>query len=310
MDYLILNKTAALKYGINVSIILNDFAYWDNINKSNKSEHHNRDGKYWIYYSCKALAEHLGMIDPETGEFEYVVTPRQVQTALDKMIAEGLIVVAEKNYNRSKFDQTKWYSITEKGLSFFVTSIQQNVKSTFNKNDTPIQQNVKPIPNDNHKDNPNNNHFSTAPAHGNINATPVPDNRTRPDFKINIPDNVRQLAWDGWLQIITEHELEFTQKELAALKAFAYSRPKMQPYEVRATLTMIYGWAVDDALDVADALTRSLNTRTVVQAVMRKESDAKGQRIYDINQLNWIREQKIKQEKLEQTKNGAKNEME
>lgn len=298
MDYLILNKTVAKKFGINIALILNDFVYWDNINKANQSAYHHRDGKYWIYYSCKSLAEHLGSEELEDGTIEYVVTPRQIQTALDKMINEGLIEVSEKNYNQSKFDQTKWYSVTEKGLSFFVTSIQQNVKSTFNKTDSSIQQNVKPIPNDNHKDNTNNNHLVTQ-AHGNVNATAVPDNKTKPDFKINIPDDIRESSWQCWLLIITEHELEFTKKELAALKAYAYSHPKMQAYEIKSTLTMLYGWAVDDALDISDALTRSMNTRAMLPAMMRKESDANGKRIYNIDKLNWIREQKIKHEKTE-----------
>lgn len=287
MNYLFLNVAVAQQYGINVSLLLGDFVYWDNINKSNQSAHHFRDGRYWIYYSRSALAKHIK-----------VLTERQVQCAIDKMIDEGLIVKAEANYNKNGFDQTSWYSITEKGLKLFVQSIEQNVQSIDTKQGTSIEQNVQPIPNNNPKEEPITTiDLGAVPAHGNINATPVPTNRVRPDCRPNIPDGVREGAWQQWYQLISEHELEFTNKELSAIKAYAYSHPRLQPHEIKATLTMIYGWASDDGLDIADSLTRSLNTKSILQATMRKESDTNGQRIYDINKLNWIREQRIKQEK-------------
>lgn len=305
MNYLILNKTVAQKFGINIALILNDFVYWDGINKANKSAYHYRDGKYWIYYSCKSLAEHLGSEELEDGTVEYVVTPRQIQTAIDKMINDGLIEVSEKNYNQSKFDQTKWYSVTEKGLSFFVTSIQQNVKYRLDKTGNSIQQNVRPIPNDNHKDNTNDNHFSAAPAHGNINATPASPN-IRPNFKSRTSDDMREIAWIAWQETIKQKKIPFTEFELGAIKAYAYSKPTMPAFEIESNLTLLDKWAIE-GLDIENSLRQSLSTKALIRPTMRKEHDSKGNRIYHPEQLNNIRNNQIN---IEQTKIGAKNEME
>ena len=189
MDHIVINKTVAKEYGINISIILNNFVFWDSINKANKSDYHLRDGKYWIYYSHKSLSEHLE-----------ILTERQVQVAITKMLEEGLIELSTVNYNQSKFDKTAWYSLTEKGLSFFVSPTQHNVTSKHTPEVTPTQHNVTTIPDGNHRENTNGNHLA-APAHGNVNAVPASPN-IRPNLKIKISDDIRDSAYTAWLEII------------------------------------------------------------------------------------------------------------
>lgn len=283
MDYIPVKVSVAKIYGINIAIILSNFSFWDKINKSNKSEYHFRNGKWWVYYSCKSLSETLE-----------VLSERQCETALPKMIAAGLIEVAEDNYNRTKFDQTKWYSITEKGLSFFVPSIPQNVESTSHKSVDSIPQNVEPIPNSNHRENPNSNHFSAAPAHGNINATPASPN-IRPNFKSRTSDDMREAAWSAWQETIKQKKIPFTEFELGAIKAYAYSKPTMQAFEIESNLTLLDKWAIE-GLDIENSLRQSLSTKALIRPAMRIETDSRNNRIYGIEQLNNIRNSQIQRE--------------
>lgn len=294
MDHIVIKKSVAKEYGINIAIILSNFAFWDSINKANKSEYHFRDGKYWIYYSHKSLAEHLD-----------ILSERQVQIAITKMLEEDLIELSTVNYNQSKFDKTAWYSLTKKGLSFFVDTTQHNVASKNTPEVTPTQHNVTPIPNGNHRENTNSNQFSAAPAHGNINSVPASPN-IKPNFKSRTSDDMREIAWEAWQEMIKQKRIPFTEFELDAIKTYAYSKPTMPAFEIESNLKLLDKWALE-GLDIENSIRQSLSTKALIRPTMRKEHDSKGNRIYHIEQLNNIRNHQIN---IEQTMIGAKNEME
>ena len=92
----------AKEYGVNCAILLANFEYWINKNKANETNFY--DGRYWTFNSKKAFAE----LFPYLGE-------KQIRSALDKLINEGLIMTG--NYNASAYDRTLWYAFTEKGES-------------------------------------------------------------------------------------------------------------------------------------------------------------------------------------------------
>lgn len=283
MDHIVINKTVAKEYGINISIILNNFAFWDSINKANKSDHHLRDGRYWIYYSHKSLAEHLE-----------ILTERQVQVAITKMLDEGLIELSTVNYNQSKFDKTAWYSLTEKGLSFFVSPTQHNVTSKHTPEVTPTQHNVTTIPDGNHRENTNGNHLA-APAHGNVNAVPASPN-IRPNLKIKISDDIRDSAYTAWLEIINRKKMEFTEYEMMAIKAYAYSKPNLPMHEIESNLYLLDKWLYEGK-DVEDSLRQSLSTRSLIKPGLRVAFDSKNNRILSVETLNVVRQNQLAREK-------------
>ena len=92
----------AKKYGVNAAVILQNLAYWCAHNEANGTNYH--DGRYWTYNSQKAF-EVL---------FPYL-TAKQIRTAIDKLIENGLIITG--NYNQYAYDRTLWYALTEKGKS-------------------------------------------------------------------------------------------------------------------------------------------------------------------------------------------------
>jgi len=88
----------AEKHGVNCAIIYDNLMFWCTKNKANSKNFH--DGNFWTYNSVDAW----GKLFPYFGA-------SQIKSALKKLEESGLISSA--NYNISKYDRTKWYSIVE-----------------------------------------------------------------------------------------------------------------------------------------------------------------------------------------------------
>lgn len=116
----------AKEYGVNAAIIFQNLAYWIEHNRANGTNFH--DGRYWTYNSVRAFAE----------LFPYL-TEKQIRGALKKLEDGGMILVG--NYNKSAYDRTRWYALSEKGLSIF-TKRQMNFAESENEN----SHEVEPIP--------------------------------------------------------------------------------------------------------------------------------------------------------------------
>lgn len=138
----------AAEYGINAAILLQNLDFWIAKNKANKENY--IDGRYWTYNSIKAYKE----------LFPYL-SERQINTALKKLVDEGLIVTG--NYNKMAYDRTLWYAITDKGQQLLqkcqidyakmsnalcknVKSISQKCKIDYAEMSNRNSENVKPIP--------------------------------------------------------------------------------------------------------------------------------------------------------------------
>lgn len=117
------NVEIAQKYGMNVAVIFNNIFYWCEHNRANGKHEH--DGLYWTYNSRKAFAE----------LFPYL-SERQIRTALDKLIEEGLIVTG--NFNADPRDRTNWYAVTKLGYCIGHESPMQ-VTSESNASDLEVQ---------------------------------------------------------------------------------------------------------------------------------------------------------------------------
>ena len=144
----IFDADIAIKYGINAAIILEHLGFWIKHNEANNTNFY--DDNYWTYNSVKAMKE----------LFPYI-SERQINTAMKKLIDEGLVIVG--NYNKSTYDRTLWYALTEKGRSVLngdisenaemsngdcknVKSIMQKCKMDTAEMSNPLCENVKPIP--------------------------------------------------------------------------------------------------------------------------------------------------------------------
>lgn len=121
-DYpiLVLPKLAT-EIGLNEAIVLQQMHYW--LKKSN----HNYDGRRWIYNSFTEWQKHF--------PFWSVMTIKRAVYSLEK---QNLLYVG--NYNKAKFDKTKWYSINyEKLEGMKRPSYQNDTTSVSKRNDGEYQ---------------------------------------------------------------------------------------------------------------------------------------------------------------------------
>ena len=113
----------AQKYGILEAVLLNHFQYWIRKNEAERNNYH--DGKYWSYYTVKALTE----------LFPYV-SGRQINYAIQKLIDEGLILTG--NFSKKPFDRTRWFTISNFGKSI-LQNCQMEVTNLSNGIDNGVK---------------------------------------------------------------------------------------------------------------------------------------------------------------------------
>lgn len=124
----------AKQYGIAEAILLDHFNYWITKNRANGRGFN--DGLWWTYNTVQAYSE----------LFPYI-SASKVRTALSHLEDEGLIVSG--NYNKAKFDRTKWYALTEKGWALFGKSICDDEQLHLPEIANGTSQNSEPIPSTN-----------------------------------------------------------------------------------------------------------------------------------------------------------------
>lgn len=122
----VFDTDVAQKYGVNAAIILQNIGYWIKQNEANQTNFF--DGRYWTFNSKRAY-----------GELFPYMSKRQIETAFQKLIEDGVIVTG--NYNKLAYDRTLWYALTQKGKSILHFGEMENPKAG---NGRP--QNGEPIP--------------------------------------------------------------------------------------------------------------------------------------------------------------------
>lgn len=130
--------------GVNAAILFQNIAFWCQHSEANGTNFH--DGHYWTYSSVKAFK----------AIFTYL-SASQIDTALKKLLDADLII--KGNYNKSAYDRTMWYAITEKGKSIYDKSKMEKEKIA-NGN----SRNREPIPYINKDENNNSSMRFTPPT--------------------------------------------------------------------------------------------------------------------------------------------------
>ena len=102
MAYHSLNTRVAKQCGVNAALIFHYLYFW--IDKNRVNEKHYHDGRYWTYCSMDGFCRILDYL-----------SPKQIRTAIEKLEREGYIV--KGSYNKSSYDRTTWYAITEAGYA-------------------------------------------------------------------------------------------------------------------------------------------------------------------------------------------------
>ncbi|WAE41319.1 DnaD domain protein [Staphylococcus pasteuri] len=112
----------AVEIGLNEAIILQQMHYW--LNTSN----HKYDGKKWIYNSYPEWQKQF--------PFWSLITIKRAIYSLEK---QSLLHIG--NYNKAKFDKTKWYSINYQTIEGMIRPSYQNDTTSVSKRDDGVYQN-------------------------------------------------------------------------------------------------------------------------------------------------------------------------
>ena len=105
---LLVPRKLAKTLGINEAIILQQIHYW-----IRKKLHYN-DGKYWTYNTYEDWA----------NQFNHL-SPRAIRRYIGKL--EEMGILESNQYNKKKYDQTKWYTINYKTLNSYNQDGQNDV---------------------------------------------------------------------------------------------------------------------------------------------------------------------------------------
>jgi hypothetical protein len=114
----------AKKYGVDESIVLQNFIFW--ISKNKASGKHSHDGKTWCYNSVVAF----GILFP-------FWTSKQIERVLKSLKDQSVIVTG--NYNLTAYDRTLWYAFSDE--SIFLNGVFH-----FTKRGNGFPENGEPIP--------------------------------------------------------------------------------------------------------------------------------------------------------------------
>ena len=117
----------AVEIGLNEAIILQQMHYW--LNASN----HKYDGKKWIYNSYPEWQKQF--------PFWSLITIKRAIYSLEK---QGLLHIG--NYNKAKFDKTKWYSINYQTIESMIRPSYQNDTTSVSKETMECIKMIRPIP--------------------------------------------------------------------------------------------------------------------------------------------------------------------
>ncbi|HDR3202084.1 TPA: replication protein [Staphylococcus aureus] len=108
--------------GLNEAIVLQQIHYWLNNSK------HKYDGKTWIFNSYPEWQKQF--------PFWSLITIKRTIYSLEK---QNLLLIG--NYNKAKFDKTKWYSINYQTIEGMIRPSYQNDTTSVSKRDDGVYQN-------------------------------------------------------------------------------------------------------------------------------------------------------------------------
>lgn len=90
----------AMKYGVEKAVVLANIKFWLNHNKTKDLSTVKHDGYYWMYNTARDMSKVLPYF-----------TQSKIQRLLKQLEEDGVLIVG--NYNKVKYDRTKWYTLYE-----------------------------------------------------------------------------------------------------------------------------------------------------------------------------------------------------
>lgn len=117
---------------LDVPIFIENLAYW--IRKNSANEKHLHENRYWSYNSYSAFAKLYTFWSEQT-----------IRRIIKRAVTFGLLVIGK--FNKKKYDNTNWYTLTDKALSYY-PALHGLILHTPVEIDIPPVEIDRPIPKD------------------------------------------------------------------------------------------------------------------------------------------------------------------
>lgn len=296
----------AKQFGVNEAIMLGNFIFWLRKNKANNENFF--DGTWWTYNSVKAYSE----------LFEFW-SADQIKRILKSLVDQGVLIVA--NYHEDKYNRSNWYALSNEyihlihgakshhALGDFAQSNRRNNPMSLGENakylslqieNTDKKPDITPLT----PQGDGENKVAGKPVEKGSNLI-IADPSQNPNFYNQVPTEQQiEAAVNTWLTMIedkikTKNWIGFTRFEMHAIQFRARQFPKLRAFEIENELVLIdkLAW---EGKDIENVLRSGYRSLASVKAVLRTEHDSAGNRIYDLERLNAIRQNKITQDKTAQ----------
>lgn len=120
----------------NLCIFMANLSTWIKYNSSKLhlplSERNYHDGRYWSYNSVNDFVKYFGFW-----------SIKNIRTIIKNCIDQGLVITS--TFNKKKYDNTLWYSLTDKGLEYF-PKVREVFLTTLADSGKTLADSGKPIP--------------------------------------------------------------------------------------------------------------------------------------------------------------------
>ena len=115
---------------LDVPVFIENLAYW--IRKNAANNKHLHEGRYWSYNSYPAFAKLYPFWSAQT-----------IRRIIKRAVNAGLLIIG--NFNVKKYDNTNWYTLTDKALAFYPALHGLILHTPVDSDSTPVDFD-RPIP--------------------------------------------------------------------------------------------------------------------------------------------------------------------
>lgn len=106
----------ANEVGVSAAVVFHHIAHWIKFNEVHEQNFIN--GKHWMYDTVANMQRFLNFY-----------TDRTIKNSIGKLVEAGYLV--RDNLSRDKYNHTKWYALTEKGMAY--ANLNNTQKSKFDR---------------------------------------------------------------------------------------------------------------------------------------------------------------------------------
>ena len=106
----------ANEVGVSAAVVFHHIAHWIKFNEAHEQNFIN--GKYWMYDTVANMQKFLNFY-----------TDRTIKNSIGKLVEADYLV--RDNLSQDKYNHTKWYALTEKGMAY--ANLNNNQKCKFDR---------------------------------------------------------------------------------------------------------------------------------------------------------------------------------